>query len=131
MRIVVEVASGSVGTTMSITHQVFIEPAAIAVALSEEHVVLCIEVFGRAGLKVHRADAATACERMSKLLPQIVVIADTLDAAHREMIDDRAVAVGAVVIALEASNDFAAIEKRLEAAVNEARALRGKRPRSA
>lgn len=116
---------------MSITHQVFVEPSAIAVGLPEPQVVLCIEVFGHAGLKVHRADPAAACERMTKLLPQIVVIAGDLDLAHREMIDDRAVAVGAVVAELDATQDFPSIEATLTEAVNAARALRGKAPRSA
>lgn len=116
---------------MSITHQVFVEPAAVAVALPAEQLVLCIEVFGRAGLKVHRADIDEAIERMTKLLPQIVVVARDLGPDVRERIDDRAVAVGAVILELEPNSDFDAIEKKLDEAVAKARALRGKKPRSA
>ncbi|MBX3234315.1 MAG: hypothetical protein KIT84_21620 [Labilithrix sp.] len=116
---------------MAITHQVFVEPSAIAVGLPEEQLVLCIEVFGRAGLRVHRADPDAACERLTKLLPQIVVVATELDFSLREMIDDRAVAVGAVTVALPASADFATIEEMLDTAVATSRELRGKKPRSA
>jgi molybdate-binding protein len=116
---------------MSITHQVFIAPSAIAVGLAEEQVVLCIEVLERAGLKVHRADPEAACEQMTKLLPQIVVVPRELDAGLREMIDDRAVAVGAFVAELSGAQDFASIEKTLDEAVAAARAARGRKPRSA
>jgi len=116
---------------MSITHQVFVVPSAIAVVLPEEQVVLCIEVFERAGLKVHRADPEAACERMTKLLPQIVALPRDLDASLRDMIDDRAVAVGAIVAELTAAQDFASIEKTLDEALAASRAARGRKPRSA
>jgi hypothetical protein len=116
---------------MSITHQVFIAPSALAVGLADEQVVLCIEVFERAGLKVHRTDAGAACEQMTKLLPQIVIVPRELEAALREMIDDRAVAVGAIVAVLATAQDFASIETTLEQAVVAARAARGRKPRSA
>jgi len=114
-----------------ITHQVFIEPSAIAVGLPEEQAVLCIEVFGRAGLRVHRADPDAACERMTKLLPQIIVVTSDLDARLREMIDDRAVAVGAVIVALHPQTDFATLERMLDEAVETSRRQRGRKPRSA
>jgi vacuolar-type H+-ATPase subunit F/Vma7 len=99
--------------------------------LPDEQVVLCIEVFGRNRLQVHRADPDAACERLTKLLPQIVVIAEDLAAEIREMIDDRAVAVGAVIVVLPKDSDFATIERLLEQSVDAARAARGKKPRSA
>jgi hypothetical protein len=113
---------------MSITHQVFIEPSAIAIGLPDQQVVLCIEVFERAGIKVHRAEATAAIELVGKVLPHIVVVARALESRLRDMVDDRAVAVGAVLVELEANQDFGTIEKKLEAAVNKARALRGKKP---
>jgi hypothetical protein len=68
---------------------------------------------------------------MTKLLPQIVAVPRDLAAALREMIDDRAVAVGAIVAELHADQDFASIEKTLDEAVAAARAARGRKPRSA
>lgn len=47
------------------------------------------------------------------------------------MIDDRAVAVGAVVVVLDAGQTFASIEARLDEALATARALRARKPRSA
>ncbi len=114
-----------------ITHQVLIEPSAIAVGLPDEQVVLCIEVFGRNGLRVHRADPGAACERLTKLLPQIVVIEADLGGEIREMIDDRVAAVGAVLVELPKGSDFAAVERLLDESVDTARRLRGKKPRSA
>lgn len=125
------IACGPRNQAMSITHQVFVAPSALAVGLAEEQVVLCIEVFERAGLKVHRADPEAACERMTKLLPQIVIVPRELEAKVRDMIDDRAVAVGAIVAELTADQDFASIEKTLDQAVDAARAARGRKPRSA
>lgn len=116
---------------MAITHQVFVVPSAIAIGLPDEQLVLCIEVLERAGLKVHRADPEAACERMTKLLPQIVAVRRELAADLREMIDDRAVAVGAIVAELDANQDFASIEKSLDEALAAARAARGRSPRSA
>jgi hypothetical protein len=116
---------------VTITHQVFIEPAALAVGLAEEHLVLCIEVFGRAGLKVHRADPEEARERLGKVLPHIVVVAAELEREHREAIDDRAVAVGALVVELNRDHDLVTIERILEEAVATARKQRGRKPRTA
>lgn len=114
-----------------ITHQVIIMPCAIAVGLPDEQVVLCIEVFGRNKLQVHRALPEVAAERLTKLLPQIVVISSELAGEIREMIDDRAVAVGAVLVVLPKGGDFVEIERLLDEAVDASRAARGKKPRSA
>ena len=113
-----------------ITHQVLIEPSAIAVALPDEHVVLCHEVLGQAGLKVHRTEQVpSACERITKLLPLVVVASAALDSDLREMIEDRAVAVGAVLVEIEPDRDFGSIERLLEDAVADVRRRLGrKRP---
>lgn len=37
---------------MAITHQLYIEPHALVVGLPDEHVALCHEVMGDAGLRV-------------------------------------------------------------------------------
>ena len=76
-----------------ITQEVFVEPSAVTVALPEEQVVLCHEVLGEAGLRVHRAEhVLAACERIAKLLPQVVVSSAALRNDAREMIEERAVA---------------------------------------
>ncbi len=112
---------------MSITNQVVIEPSAIAVALPDEHVVLCHEIFGQAGLRVHRTEhVPTACESIARLLPQVVVTTTALRTEVREMIEDRAVAVGAVLAVLHPERDYDAIERNLRGALLEARAQFGR-----
>ena len=112
---------------MSITHQVVIVPSAIAVALPDEHVVLCHEIFGQAGLRVHRTEhVTTACESIAKLLPQVVITSTALKNEVREMIEDRAVAVGAVLTVLHTDRDYESIERNLRGALLEARAQFGR-----
>ena len=112
---------------MSITHQVVVEPSAIAVALPDEHVVLCHEVFGQAGMRVHRTEhVTTACENIAKLLPQVVITSTALKNEVREMIEDRAVAVGAVLAVLHTDRDYESIERNLRGARLEARAQFGR-----
>jgi hypothetical protein len=114
-----------------ITHEVFIEPSAVAVALPDEQVVLCHEVFGQAGLRVHRTEhPLAACERITRLLPQVVVTSSALRNEVRDMIEDRAVAVGAVLVALRPNDDFAAVERELDEAVAAARRHLGRPARA-
>jgi hypothetical protein len=114
-----------------ITHQVFVEPCAVVVALPDEHVVLCHEVLGQAGLRVHRAEhVIAACEHITKLLPQVVVTPASLRSDVRSMIEDRAVAVGAVLATLEPTRDFNAIERDLHVALATVRELLGRPARS-
>jgi hypothetical protein len=112
---------------MGITHQVVIQPSALAIALPEEHLVLCHEIFGQAGLRVHRTEhVPTACENIAKLLPQVVVTSTALRLEVREMIEDRAVAVGAVLMVLHPDRDYASIERNLRGALLEARSQFGR-----
>src|SRR5689334_887363 len=114
-----------------ITHQVFVEPSAVAVALPEEQVALCNEVLGHAGLRVHRVEhVPAACERITKLLPQVVVTSSVLRNEVRNMIEDRAVAVGAVLVELAPAHEFGAIVLDLDEAVTTARRLLGRGPRT-
>jgi hypothetical protein len=114
-----------------ITHQVFVEPSAVAVALPDEQLVLCHEVFGQAGLRVHRTEhVLAACERITKLLPQVVVTSSVLRSEVRNMIEDRTVAVGAVLVEPRPGCDFNAIERDLDDAVATARRRLGRPPRS-
>lgn len=124
-----------------ITNQVFIPPSAIVVALPDEQLVLCHEVLGGAGLKVHAvslsgssSDSAqpllSACERITKLLPQVVVTTTRLGHEAREMIEDRAIAVGAVLVELNPERSFDAVERSLGDAVTTARQRLGRKPRA-
>jgi hypothetical protein len=111
-----------------ITHELYVEPSAIAVALPDEQVVLCHEVFGQAGLRVHTSEhVLAACERITKLLPQVVVTSTMLRHEVRSMIEDRTIAVGAVLVELRPDNDFGTIERDLDDAVRTARHRLGRR----
>jgi len=114
-----------------ITNQVFVPPSALAVALPDEQLVLCHEVLGQAGLKVHAAEhVLVACERITRFLPQVVVTSAMLRHDVREMIEDRAVAVGAVLVELHPDRSFVAVERSLDDAVATSRARLGRKPRS-
>lgn len=114
-----------------ITHELFVEPSAVAVALPDEQVVLCHEVFGQAGLRVHSHEhPIQACERITKLLPQVVVTSAALRDEVRAMIEDRAVAVGAVLVSLDRDRPFTNVERDLAEAVKTARARLGRKPRA-
>ncbi|HEY8076734.1 MAG TPA: hypothetical protein VIF62_21560 [Labilithrix sp.] len=109
------------------THQVYIEPCAVVVGLPSEHVTLCHEVFGAGGIRVHAvADVSAATERITKVLPQLVVASANLGGSDRERVEDGAVAVGAVYLLLAELADYLAIERQLESAVAIARERFGK-----
>jgi hypothetical protein len=112
---------------MMTTHQVFIEPCAVLVGLPGEHVTLCHEVFGARDIRVHTAaDAKEATERITKVLPQLVVVSAGLSTDDRARVEDLAVAVGAVFVVLGGHRDYLAIERELEIAVSVARERFGK-----
>ena len=112
------------------THQVYIEPCAVVVGLPAEHVALCHEVFGEGGIKVHAvADVKAATERITKVLPQLVVASANLGDPDRERVEDGAVAVGAVYLLLAERPDYLVIERQLERAVAVARERFGRSSR--
>lgn len=105
---------------MAATSQVFIEPSAVVVGLSDEQVLLCHEVLGQARLRVHRfVGAADAAEPIAKLLPRLVVLPATLPQADLEMLDDRAIAVGASLLLLDGCESYDLLERELVDAVRE------------
>jgi len=112
---------------MSTTHQIYIEPSALAVGLSDEHLALCHEVMGEAGLRVHVTSGEVACDRMTKALPQMVVASMALGRETLSLIEDRAIAVGAVFLLLGERPDFEVMERQLESGVAVARARFGRR----
>lgn len=112
---------------MSTTHQIRIEPSALAVGLSDEHLTLCHEVMGEAGLRVQVASSDAACERMAKALPQMVVASAVLGRDALAQIEDRAIAVGAVFLLFGERPDFEVMERQLATGVAVARARFGRR----
>jgi hypothetical protein len=109
------------------TGQIFIEPCAVVVALPDEHITLCHEVFGQASIRVHAAiDPQVAADRITKVLPQIVVAPAGLPPDAREIIEDAAIAVGAVFVVLTNRPDYLVIERQLESGVAVARERFGK-----
>jgi hypothetical protein len=108
---------------------VIIVPSAIVVGLSPEQVVLCHEVFGARGLKVHaHDDVEEAAAAITKMLPQLVVASATLEEVASERVEDVTVAVGAIFIQLVPADrpDYVALERQLETAVKLAREHFGK-----
>jgi len=107
---------------MSTTHEIFIEPSALLVDLPDEHVVLCHEVIGQSGLRVHRsASVEAACEKIPRALPHLVIAGGGLSAASIAMLEDRAIAVGAVFVVLASGRDYESLLADLRGGVATAR----------
>jgi hypothetical protein len=104
------------------TTQIFVEPNAVVVGLPDEQLVLCHEVCGQAGMRVHNwSDLDVACDKITKLMPQLVIAGASLADDARARLEDTTVAVGAVFIFLAERPDYVAIERQLEGAVAIAR----------
>jgi hypothetical protein len=116
---------------MPVTHQIYIEPHALVIGLPDEHVTLCHEVMGDAGLRVDvlRTGLAlgAACEQIPKALPQMVVAAASLGPEAVAALEDRAIAVGAVFLLLGDRPDYEAMGRQLESGVTLARERFGRR----
>lgn len=103
-----------------ITSEVYIDPSAIAVELPDELFVLCHEVLPVAGLRIHRvAHAAAASERIAVLLPQLVVVPATMKSRDLDVIEDRAIAVGAIVLHLDPDHGYDVLMAQLEETVRQ------------
>lgn len=106
------------------TTQLYVEPSAIAVGLRDELLALCHEVLPPAGLTVYRvAHAHAACERMAVLLPRLVVVQADMRAPDLDLIEDRAKAVGALVLHLDNGHDYDLVGAQLHVTVQDLRAL--------
>jgi hypothetical protein len=116
---------------MAITHQVYIEPHALVIGLPDEHIALCHEVMGDAGLRVDVLRTAlglgAACEKIPKTLPQMVVASASLGADAVSALEDRAIAVGAVFLLLGDRPDYESMGRQLETGVTLARERFGRR----
>lgn len=100
---------------METTTELFIEPSAIAVGLPDEILALCHEFLPPGGLTVYRvAHAHAACERIAVLLPRLVVVPAAMHSADLDMIEDRATAVGAIVLHLDPTHGYELLGAQLQ-----------------
>lgn len=112
------------------THQIFIEPNAFAVGLPDEHVVLCHEVLGEAGLRLHRHEhPQAAAERITRLMPRIVVASASLPSEMREHVEERAIAIGAIIVTLYPHQTLQSVEHQLSSALSESNERYGRQTR--
>lgn len=73
--------------------------------------------FERARVLLTRiASAAAACERMAVAMPQVVVVLGAITAEERDALNDRATAVGAMVMYVDPSLDETALQSLVEGA---------------
>jgi hypothetical protein len=108
-------------------------PIVLAFGLEPTEVVLCKQVLAlEAGLRVDllRGDVDHACNVIAKSRPQIVLCSSTLDEECRELLEDVAVAVGAVLLLLGRGEPPMVTALELEAAAVIAQARAGRRPLS-
>jgi CheY-like chemotaxis protein len=107
---------------MDTTTELFIEPSAIVVDLADELVTLCHEFLPPGGLTVYRvAHAHAACERIAVLLPRLVVVPAAMRSEDLDMIEDRAAAVGAMVLHLDADHGYEVLGAQLDLTVRDLR----------
>lgn len=108
---------------MDTTTELFIEPSAIVVGLSDELLALCHEYLPPGGLAVRRvAHAHAACERIAVLLPRLVVVPAAMRSADLDMIEDRAAAVGATVLHLDPGHGYDLLGAQLHLTLQDLRA---------
>lgn len=108
--------------SMDTTTELYVEPTAIVVDLPDEMLALCHEFLPPGGLTVKRvAHAHAACERMGVLLPRLVVVPAAMRAADLDLIEDRAAAVGAVVLHLDPDHGYELLGAQLHLTVQDLR----------
>src|ERR1700710_1406508 len=108
---------------MDTTTELFIEPSAIAVGLPDEMLALCHEYLAPGGLTVKRvAHAHAACERIAVLLPRLVVVPAAMRSDDLDMIEDRAAAVGALVLHLDPGHGYELLGAQLHLTLQDLRA---------
>lgn len=108
---------------MDTTTELFIEPSAIVVDLPDDMLALCHEFLAPGGLAIRRvAHAHAACERMAVLLPRLVVVPAAMRSADLDMIEDRAEAVGAVVLHLDPDHGYELLGAQLHLTMQDLRA---------
>jgi hypothetical protein len=114
---------------METTTELYVEPSAITVALTDDLLALCHEYLAPGGLKVYRvAHAHAACERIAVLLPRLVVVPAAMRSTELEMIEDRAAAVGALVLHLDPTHGYELLGAQLHLTVQDLRMQYGRSP---
>jgi hypothetical protein len=115
---------------MDTTTQLFVEPSAIVVDLPDDLLTLCHEFLPPGGLTIYRvAHVHAACERIAVLLPRLVVVPAAMRSADLDMIEDRAAAVGAIVLHLDPGHGYELLCAELQLTVQDLRMKYGRRPR--
>ncbi len=110
------------------TTELYVEPNAITVGITDDLLALCHEILPPAGLKVYRvAHAHAACERMAVLLPRLVVVPAAMRSLELDLIEDRAKAVGAVLLHLDPGHGYDMLGAQLHMTVQDLRAMYGGR----
>jgi hypothetical protein len=110
------------------TTELFVEPSAITVGIADDLLALCHEYLPPAGLKVYRvAHAHAACERMAVLLPRLVIVPAAMRPIELDMVEDRAAAVGALVLHLDPGHGYEMLGAQLHATVQDLRKTYGGR----
>ena len=105
---------------METTTELFVEPSAIVVGVADDMLALCHEFLPPSGLKVYRvAHAHAACERIAVLLPRLVVVPAAMRPAELDMIEDRAAAVGAIVLHLDPTHGYELLGAQLHLTVQD------------
>lgn len=112
-------ASSQVMLALDRTGETSLAPSAVTFGLSAAHVILCHKVIGDAGLRVEVARGAlgVACNDIAEALPQVVVTSDAIGDEGLALLEDVAIAVGAVFLVLEESTTLDLIALEIEAAV--------------
>ena len=99
---------------MKATDQIYVEPSAVLVDLPEEVLELCHVMLPSSGLAVHSVTYSPAtCDQIASLLPELVIVPVTMRAAELDMIEDRAVAVGATILYLDAGHGHESVETQI------------------
>lgn len=113
---------------METTTELYVEPSAITVGVGDDLLALCHEFLPPAGLKVYRvAHAHAACERMAVLLPRLVIVPAAMRSVELDLIEDRAAAIGALVLHLDPGHGYELLGAQLHVTVQDLRARYGGR----
>jgi len=113
---------------MDTTIELFVEPCAIVVDVSDEIAALCDAFLIPSGLHVHRVTHAYAAfERIAALLPRLVVVPAAMRPRDLAMIEDRAAAVGAVLLHLDSDHGNELLAAQLELTVQDLEVAYGSR----
>jgi hypothetical protein len=99
------------------TYQRVEAPSIMLIALDPTVESLCLSTLLDSGLRILRVrEVAPAFERIAVTMPKLVIVPSTLPPRSKEELTDRCVAVGAQLLALDASEQPDTLKKRLAVA---------------